>query len=46
VLAQAAAPNGTGTSVLGANLLLDIPASAAAGPYSGTMTITAVTAFV
>ena len=46
VLAQAAAPNGTGTSVLGANLLLDIPASAAAGPYAGTMTITAVTAFV
>jgi hypothetical protein len=46
VLAQAAAPNGTGTSVLGANLTLAIPASAAAGPYAGTMTITAVTAFV
>ena len=46
VLAQAAAPNGTGTSVLGANLTLAIPASAAAGPYGGTMTITAVTAFV
>jgi Big-like domain-containing protein len=46
VLAQAAAPSGTGTSVLGANLTLAIPASAAAGPYAGTMTITAVTAFV
>ncbi len=46
VLAQAAAPNGTGTSVLGANLTLAIPASAAAGPYAGTMTVTAVTAFV
>ena len=46
VLAQAAAPNGTGTSVLAASLLLAIPSSAAAGPYAGTMTITAVTAFV
>jgi hypothetical protein len=46
VLAQAHAPNGTGTSVLGANLTLAIPASAAAGPYAGTLTITAVTAFV
>jgi len=46
VLAQAHAPNGTGTSVLGAALLLAIPASAPAGPYAGTLTITAVTAFV
>ena len=46
VLAQAHAPSGNGTSVLGANLTLAIPASAAAGPYAGTMTITAVTAFV
>ncbi len=46
VLAEAHAPNGTGTSVLGANLTLAIPASAAAGPYAGTLTVTAVTAFV
>jgi hypothetical protein len=46
VLAQAHAPNGTGTSVLGAALLLDIPSSAPAGPYAGTLTITAITAFV
>ena len=43
VLALAHAPNGSGTSVLGANLTLDIPASATAGPYAGIMTITAVT---
>jgi hypothetical protein len=43
VLASATAPNGAGTSVLGANLTLDIPASATAGPYAGVMTITAVT---
>jgi hypothetical protein len=46
VLAQAAAPNGTGTSVLGASLLLAIPSSTPAGPYAGTLTITAITAFV
>ena len=46
VLAQAAAPNGSGTSVLGANLTLAIPATAAAGPYTGSLTITAVTSLL
>jgi phosphate transport system substrate-binding protein len=43
VLASALAGGGDGTSALGANLTLDIPASAAAGPYASTLTITAVT---
>jgi hypothetical protein len=43
ILASATAPNGFGTSVLGANLTLAIPASAYAGPYAGTLTVTAVT---
>jgi len=43
VLASATAPNGSGTSVLGAALTLDIPAAAPAGTYAGVMTITAVT---
>jgi hypothetical protein len=43
ILAQAHAGSGSGTSNLSANLLLDIPASAAAGPYAGTLTLTAVT---
>jgi hypothetical protein len=34
--------NGSGTTVLGANLTLLIPAPQAAGPYTGTLTITAV----
>jgi hypothetical protein len=44
VLASATAPLGFGTSVLGANLTLVIPALAFAGPYTGTLTVTAVTA--
>jgi hypothetical protein len=43
VLASATAPNGSGTSVLGANLTLDIPTGQEADTYAGTMTITAVT---
>jgi hypothetical protein len=43
ILASASAGNGFGTSNLSANLLLDIPASAAAGAYSSTLTLTAVT---
>jgi hypothetical protein len=43
VLASAAPGGGVGTSSLGANLTLDIPPSAAAGPYLSTLTITAVT---
>ncbi len=46
VLALAHAPNGTGTSVLAANLTLNIPATAAEGPYVGSLTITAVTSLV
>jgi hypothetical protein len=42
VLAQAHAGNGFGTNVLSANLLLDIPAAALAGPYAGSLTITYV----
>jgi len=44
VLALAHAGHGFGTSVLGANLTLAIPALAVAGPYSGTLTVTAITA--
>jgi|HubBroStandDraft_1064217.scaffolds.fasta_scaffold87498_2 Bacterial Ig-like domain (group 3) len=43
VLASAAPGGGAGTSALGANLTLDIPASALAGPYGATLTVTAVT---
>jgi hypothetical protein len=43
VLAQAHAGNGVGTSGLGANLTLLIPAGTAAGPYAATLTVTAVT---
>jgi phosphate transport system substrate-binding protein len=43
VLASAAPGGGVGTSSLGANLTLDIPVTAAAGPYLSTLTITAVT---
>ena len=45
-LASAVAPNGFGTDVLSAILTLAIPASSAAGPYSGTLTITAVTSLL
>jgi hypothetical protein len=43
ILASAAAGNGLGTSVLGGNLTLDIPALAEAGPYVSTLTVTLVT---
>jgi phosphate transport system substrate-binding protein len=43
VLAQATAGTGVGTSGLGANLTLAIPATVPAGPYAGTLTVTAVT---
>jgi hypothetical protein len=43
VLASAPRGGGVGTSALGANLTLDIPASALAGPYAATLTVTAVT---
>jgi hypothetical protein len=43
VLAFATASNGYGVSSLGANLTLDIPATVAAGPYTGALTVTAVT---
>jgi ABC-type phosphate transport system substrate-binding protein len=43
VLASALAGSGNGTNALSANLTLDIPASAAAGPYAATLTLTAVT---
>jgi len=46
ILASATAPNGFGTSVLGANLTLAIPALAAAGPYTGSLTVTAVTSLL
>ena len=42
VLAEATPGNGVGTSTLGANLTLDIPGPALAGPYSGSLTITFV----
>jgi hypothetical protein len=35
--------NGSGTSTLGANLLLAIPSTAPAGPYTSSLTISAVT---
>jgi hypothetical protein len=43
VLAQAHAGSGAGTSALGANLTLAIPATALAGPYASSLTLTAVT---
>jgi len=43
-LALAAPGCGFGTSVMSANLTLDIPSLAAPGPYGAIMTITAVTA--
>lgn len=39
---RAGTGNGTGATVLGANLTLLIPAAQPAGPYTGTLTITAV----
>jgi len=42
-LASAPANCGFGTNIMSADLTLDIPPLAAAGPYSSTMTITAVT---
>jgi hypothetical protein len=44
VLAQAHAGTGFGTSSLGANLELLLPAETAAGPYAGGLTVSAVTA--
>ena len=43
ILASAPEGHGFGTSALGANLTLAIPAPAPAGPYSAGLTITAVT---
>jgi hypothetical protein len=43
VLASAVPGGGVGTSALGANLNLIIPASTEAGPYASTLTVTAVT---
>jgi hypothetical protein len=43
VLASADPGGGAGTSVLGANVTLDIPVTAAAGPYLSTLTVTAIT---
>jgi len=43
VLAQAHAGSGFGTSSLGANLTLAIPAAATAGDYTSSLTVTAVT---
>jgi hypothetical protein len=40
VLAAATPGNGTGTSTLGANLTLDLPSTALAGPYTATLTLT------
>jgi hypothetical protein len=42
VLASAAAGSGLGTDTLSAKLLMDIPATAAAGRYSVILTITCV----
>ena len=42
-LASAPAGHGFGTSTLGANLTLAIPAPAAAGAYTAGLTVTAVT---
>lgn len=44
VLASAHAGSGFGTSALGASLTLAIPAAATAGDYTGSLTVTAVTA--
>jgi hypothetical protein len=44
VLASAHAGSGFGTSTLGANLALAIPATAAEGGYTGSLTVSAVTA--
>ena len=44
VLASAPAGQGFGTSALGAELTLDIPAATPAGPYSSSLSITAITA--
>ena len=44
VLGSAHAGSGFGTSVLSANLTLAIPAAATAGDYTGSLTVTAVTA--
>jgi len=43
VLASAVPGGGYGTSALGANLTLDIPATAPAGPYTSSLTVTGVT---
>jgi hypothetical protein len=43
VLASAVPGGGNGTSALGANLTLDIPATAPAGPYTSSLTVTGVT---
>lgn len=43
VLAQAHSGSGFGTSALGAALTLDIPTTAPAGPYTSSLTLTAVT---
>jgi hypothetical protein len=43
VLASATPGNGFGTSTLSASLLLDIPNTAPAGAYAGTLTLTAST---
>jgi hypothetical protein len=43
VLASAPAGSGFGTSTLGANLTLAIPATAAAGGYTSSLTVDAVT---
>ncbi len=47
LLADAAAGTGSGygTSTLGANLTLAIPATTPAGPYSSALTVTAVTSY-
>ena len=42
-LASAAAGSGFGTSALGANLTLDFPATAPAGPYTSALTVTGIT---
>jgi phosphate ABC transporter phosphate-binding protein len=44
ILASAPAGSGFGTSTLGANLTLVIPAAARPGDYASTLTVTAVTA--
>ena len=44
VLASAASGQGVGTNTISADLVLDIPASTPAGPYSGTLTVTYLTA--